>query len=82
MHQGEGMVGMTRALFAAGARCLVVSLWPVDDLATSELMQAFYREVIGGTSVAAALAAARRQVRGERPDPREWAAFVVVGAGW
>jgi CHAT domain-containing protein len=36
------MIGMTWALFSAGARCAVVSLWPVDDFATSALMQTFW----------------------------------------
>jgi CHAT domain-containing protein len=82
LHEGEGMVGMTRALFFAGARCVVVSLWPVDDRATSELMQAFYRAIREGRSVAEALMRARTEIRERWPDLRDWAAFVVVGLGW
>ena len=35
---GEGYLGFSQALFKAGARSLVVSLWKVDDTATSLLM--------------------------------------------
>ncbi len=40
---GEGMLGLQRAFQIAGARTTVTSLWAVNDLATSWLMQEFYR---------------------------------------
>jgi CHAT domain-containing protein/Flp pilus assembly protein TadD len=44
---GEGYVGFTQALFLAGARSLVVSLWKVDDDATALLMTRFYQNLLG-----------------------------------
>jgi CHAT domain-containing protein len=44
---GEGYVGFSQALFLAGARSLVVSLWEVDDTATSLLMTRFYENLMG-----------------------------------
>jgi CHAT domain-containing protein len=44
---GEGYVGFSQALFLAGARSLVVSLWPVDDTATALLMTRFYENLLG-----------------------------------
>jgi CHAT domain-containing protein/tetratricopeptide (TPR) repeat protein len=82
IRQGEGLVGFARALFFAGARCVVVSLWSVDDEATSVLMQGFYRRIRDGRPVAEALREARIELRRRWPDPRDWAAFVVVGLGW
>ncbi|MFE8015646.1 CHAT domain-containing protein [Streptomyces antibioticus] len=84
-HAGEGLLGMSRALFHAGARCLVVSLWSVPDTPTRRLMRAFHRHLRHGDPPAVALAAARRQVRRSHPHtyaaPWTWAAFVLVGAG-
>jgi CHAT domain-containing protein len=45
--RGEGLVGLTRGFFSAGARQVLVSLWPVEDRATAELMRRFYREIFG-----------------------------------
>jgi len=44
---GEGYVGFAHALFQAGARCLLLSLWKVDDNATSLLMRRFYENWLG-----------------------------------
>jgi CHAT domain-containing protein len=44
---GEGFVGFSQALFLAGARSLVLSLWEVDDRATSLLMTRFYQNWLG-----------------------------------
>merc|ERR1712023_525900 len=44
----DGVIGITRAFVAAGALSLVASLWKVDDGATRELMERFYRRLLGG----------------------------------
>jgi hypothetical protein len=44
---GEGYLGFSQALFLAGARSLVLSLWKVDDRATSLLMVRFYENLLG-----------------------------------
>jgi CHAT domain-containing protein len=43
----EGYVGFSHAFFQAGARSLLVSLWKVEDQATSLLMQRFYENYYG-----------------------------------
>ncbi len=57
------VIGLTRALLAAGARDIVVSLWPVDDLAACLTMVHFYESLEAGSDVAGALAAAQAEVR-------------------
>lgn len=44
---GEGYLGFSQAFFVAGARSLVLSLWPVDDRATRLLMIRFYESCLG-----------------------------------
>jgi CHAT domain-containing protein len=39
---GEGFIGFSHALFQAGARSLLLSLWSVEDESTSLLMRRFY----------------------------------------
>jgi tetratricopeptide (TPR) repeat protein len=44
---GEGFLGFSQALFLAGSRTVVLSLWKVDDQATSLLMTRFYQNLLG-----------------------------------
>jgi CHAT domain-containing protein/Tfp pilus assembly protein PilF len=44
---GEGYIGFTHALMQAGARSVLVSLWEVEDMATSLLMTRFYQNLTG-----------------------------------
>jgi CHAT domain-containing protein/tetratricopeptide (TPR) repeat protein len=46
----EGYLGFTQALFARGARSVVLSVWEVDDQATSLLMARFYANLLGRRS--------------------------------
>jgi CHAT domain-containing protein len=39
---GEELVGLTRAILYAGTPSVIVTLWPVDDLASTLLMERFY----------------------------------------
>ena len=41
----DGVYGLQRGLKNAGVKAMIVSLWSVDDKATSLLMQAFYRHL-------------------------------------
>ena len=42
IRNGEGVYGLRRAFFLAGAETLVMSLWPVSDYVTRELMTDYY----------------------------------------
>lgn len=46
---GEGIMGLTRAFFYAGAKSVVVSLWPISDDSTATLMVHFYKEILAGS---------------------------------
>jgi CHAT domain-containing protein len=61
--RGEGVMSLTRAFMFAGAPRTIVSLWDVDDQATSFLMQAFYKEWAAGRGTAQALRSAQLAVR-------------------
>ena len=76
------MAGLTRAFLGAGARSVIVSLWPVNDRSTAQLMEAFYRALLQrGQSREEALVQAKRTLLGadETRSPYYWAPFVLVG---
>jgi len=52
---GEGVYGLRRAFVLAGAHNLVMSLWPVSDKITRDLMERFYASYEKGEPVAEAL---------------------------
>ena len=82
LERGEGVLGLTRAFLAAGARSVVVSLWRVNDRSTAMLMEGFYRALLQrGLAREDALAEAKRALlaASETRSPYYWAPFVLVG---
>jgi filamentous hemagglutinin family protein len=76
---GDGVVGLSRSLIAAGAPSVMVSLWQVPDDATSQLMVEFYRHRQQFDD-AQALRQSMLSVMQTYPNPRDWAAFTLVGS--
>ena len=80
---GDEQLGLGRAFLATGTRSLVISLWPVEDRSTNELMQIFYRHLLHGENKMQALRAAQCSLlRSSSPalsHPYFWAAFRLVG---
>jgi CHAT domain-containing protein len=58
---GEGVEGLRSGLTLAGARNVVLTLWPVDDAETVTLMNRFYDHLLAGNSPASALNEAKRE---------------------
>jgi CHAT domain-containing protein len=48
VRNGEGVYGLRRAFVLAGAETLVMSLWPVSDYMTREMMTAYYTGLRAG----------------------------------
>jgi CHAT domain-containing protein/tetratricopeptide (TPR) repeat protein len=82
-EQGEGIVSLARAFMYAGTPSVVVSLWQVNDLSTSVLMQRFYHHLAQGKSKAAALQQAKidyiKRAQHQAAHPAFWAAFIQLG---
>jgi CHAT domain-containing protein len=81
--RGEGLVGLTRGFMYAGAARVLVSLWEVNDHATSELMGRLYRGILGKRRLtpAAALREAQSSLWREKrwSAPYYWAGFTLQG---
>lgn len=78
---GEELLGLQRGFMQAGARNVVMSLWPTPDVATGDLMVAFHEGCRSGQRPVEALRSAQISVRAEHPHPWWWAPFIVAGAG-
>lgn len=83
---GEGLSGLARAFFYAGARSVMVSHWEVSDAATTRLITSTFADLDAHRATdpgerARALQAGMRAVRAERrwAHPAYWAAFTLVG---
>lgn len=79
--RGEGVMGLARAFFQAGAHTVVASLWKLRDDDGAALFDRFYHHVGKGKSVAAALQAAQLDRRNEGAPAEAWAGVVVLGDG-
>lgn len=79
--RGEGIDNLSRAFFYAGASSVLMSLWAVDDEASSHLMARFYAYLRSARSVEDALRRAQLEMIGSREasHPYFWAGFIVTG---
>lgn len=80
-YGADGLSGLARAFFHSGARAILISHWPVDTRATTNLMKllASSKE----KTMAGAFNAAARELR-DQPSfahPAFWAPFDLVGRG-
>ncbi len=87
---GEGMIGLSWAMFVAGVPSTVVSQWKVESASTRDLMVSFHRGLRSPPRVGKAKATKTEALRQaalnvmkkpETSHPFYWAGFVLVGDG-
>ena len=77
---GQGIQSLQSALYAAGARTSITSLWKVDDAATRRLFEVFYRSLwIEKMGKADSLWRAKMALRDQGYEVRDWAGWVLTG---
>jgi CHAT domain-containing protein len=83
---GEGVLGLRRAFRIAGARTLVISLWPLGDDDMRDWMLRLYEEhLTAGLDLPRATWSASRTILAERraagldTHPHTWAGFIACG---
>jgi len=88
VSKGEGIIGLTRALLYAGTHNIIVSLWKVADLSTSELMIDFYDHLLehpGSTNNLFLNSEALHQAKLKMIETKEfshpffWSPFILIG---
>jgi CHAT domain-containing protein len=85
----EGLSGLAKPFFYAGARSLLVSHWPVDSDATVKLTTGLIRAPADDLAIGRA-AALRRSIltmidgapdTSDQAHPSTWAPFILAGEG-
>ncbi|GAB4205955.1 MAG: hypothetical protein Fur006_62590 [Coleofasciculaceae cyanobacterium] len=76
---GDGVIGLSRSLITAGVPSVIVSLWSVPDAPTASLMTRFYQNLQKDPDKAQALRQAMLTTMQNHPNPRDWAAFTLIG---
>ena len=78
--KAEGVLGIARAFLASGARSVLVASWAIEDEATEQLMNHFYKHLVRGESASESLHQAVKWLRSNGfPKPNQWAPFVLMG---
>lgn len=75
----EGVIGLSRSFFSAGVSSVIGSLWDVSDQPTAYLMTEFYKKYRETPDKAIALRHAMLETKKKYPNPRDWAAFTLIG---
>ncbi len=76
---GDGIIGLSRSWISAGVSSVIVSLWLVPDESTATLMTNFYQNMQTNQDKAQALRQAMLKTMKQNPNPRDWAAFTLIG---
>ncbi|MEL7146996.1 MAG: CHAT domain-containing protein, partial [Bacteroidota bacterium] len=83
INRGEGAVSLASSFFYSGARSVVLSQWPANDLSTSKIMGSFYQYLDQGLSKSAALRQAKLDYLQSEKEfvlhPYYWSQFVLHG---
>lgn len=86
VRAGESLFGLRRAFQIAGARTVIMSLWPVEDKSSRDWMKALYRNrlekrmtTIDAVHEASLERLDERRARGKSTHPIFWAGFVAAG---
>ena len=74
----EGLIGLQRAFKKAGAKTLILTLWPVNDACTRDFMAAFYENLLSGEDKHEAFFSAVDSIRETYKNPHLWAPFIMV----
>lgn len=82
-ERGEGVVSLGRGFMYAGARSLIMTLWPINDQATAVLIDNLYKELANKKPIEEALRTTKLAYLDRVSDisahPFFWGSFIMVG---
>jgi CHAT domain-containing protein len=78
-YTGSDTEGLASSFVLGGALSIIGSSWPLPDISAGILASDFYKNVLTGDTVGAALHKARMHLKNERPEDINWMAFILYG---
>ena len=79
MKNSEGVYGLQKALFDAGAENVIMSLWKVNDQVTQEFMETFYSKWLVNKNIRESFNETQKLIKLKYPQPYFWGAFILIG---
>lgn len=80
MEGSDGVLGLPRIFFYAGAKSVISTLWGINDKSTVDFMDYFYQGLSEGKSKAQALRMAKiKMMESTYSHPYYWGAFILNG---
>ena len=84
IQDGEGIMSLARGFQIAGCKNVMMTLWPVEDRTSAELMKKFYKHLSEGVPKAEALRQAKlaflRSHNNVGGNPFYWSGYVLMGS--
>jgi CHAT domain-containing protein len=84
LKKGEGVMSLARGFFNAGAKSVVSSLWDINEKASNNIIQEFYKNIANGDTKSAALQKAKLTYIQQNENTREespyyWIRLTITG---
>lgn len=84
LKKGEGVMSLARGFFNAGAKSVVSSLWDINEKASNDIIQEFYKNLAKGDSKSRALQKAKltyikNNGNTSEASPYYWSALTITG---
>ncbi|MFK7748723.1 MAG: CHAT domain-containing protein [Kordia sp.] len=84
LKKGEGVMSLARGFFNAGAKSVISSLWNINEKASSEIIQEFYKNIVAGDTKSEALQKAKlsyiqNNKNTSEASPYYWSALTLTG---
>lgn len=84
LKKGEGVMSLARGFFNAGAKSIISSLWDINEKASNDIIQEFYRNIVAGDTKSLALQKAKltyikTHKNTSEASPYYWSALTLTG---
>ncbi|MBC8757324.1 CHAT domain-containing protein [Kordia sp. YSTF-M3] len=84
LKKGEGVMSLARGFFNAGAKSVVSSLWDINEKASNDIIQEFYKNIAAGDTKSFALQKAKltylkNNKNTSEASPYYWSALTITG---